>query len=139
MPRLVAKYDRNHRPRLKNVEIESEFQLEELLKTLHERINDPCVGLVNERGDSLTIAVRKGVALVVFGPGKGNRAPAMSASVAKNPQDGRDAKELFEFLVGGQSTEVPARLCVPLELMIEVATHFYRTGKLPKSVHWVVD
>ena len=139
MLKLVAKYDPNHGPRLNSVEITSAEQLRHLLDSLPEREDDPCVMLENSRRDWLLIGVRDQVGFVVFHPGKGNRAPTMSASTRKKPVDTRVAEEYFEFLVGGVATPIPTDRCLPMEKVISVAVFFYETGKLPKSVTWAVD
>ena len=41
-----------------------------------------------------------------------------------------------EYLIGGTATEVPARYCLPIETVVQIALHFQKTGDRSEVVAW---
>ena len=104
-------------------------QLRQLLQRLRRRPPFFCK-LVGENGYCLTIGVGQ-VGCVQFSRNDGTPPYLMAVGSEKLLDD-----DEYEFLAGGTPTPVEARFCISFDKVIDVATHFSRSGAACPSIKW---
>jgi Immunity protein Imm1 len=126
--------------------IDSEETLALAINSLADDVETPnrIVDLESPSGDKLSIGIA--------GPKDGDNTTLTQSVACVNFTDASldppyltvvgDAKLSYEnggvvvFRYEGQWTEILRRNCVPLDVMLRIAQHFYATGTLPEWIAW---
>ena len=120
--------------------------LEDALRTIPEKAASPnaIVTLVAPNGDTLSVGIagrgdhdnpdlRQHLATVEFN--QASQDPPYLVVVG-DPTLTFENGGVVVFRFEGQWTEILQRNCVPVDVMIEVAKHFFHAGRLPEWITW---
>ena len=86
--------------------------------------------LESDSGNALLIGIGS-LGCAQFSRTDGSGVPVMAVA----PTDPAHA-DFVEFLTGGTATPVPARYCMPIQQVVELAHHFIFTGTRSPRVQW---
>jgi hypothetical protein len=87
--------------------------------------------LRGENGYSLFIGIGTSVGCLQHSLTNGDLPYMMAVNVQSN-----DSSKYLEFISGGTATPVSMRYCLPIQLVIDIAVYFLRTGKRSPAVPW---
>lgn len=87
--------------------------------------------LVGENGCNLLLGIGGLIACAQYSRRDG-KPPYLMATTAGSKQRNEDV----EFLTGGTLTPVPARYCLPLNVVKKIAVFFQKTGEASPAVEW---
>jgi hypothetical protein len=131
----VEFFDRQDKKNPMNgLEIVERAALERILGSLRSR-SPFFFELVGENGYTLLVGLAKSIGCAQFSRTDGEP-PYLMATLsnlkAGNEREGQDV----EFLIGNTPTPVRARYCLPLDVIMQVATRFQQSGARSPDVYW---
>jgi hypothetical protein len=124
-------FDReNERNPLNGSIISQRGHLRELLNQLQDRSPFFCE-LLGQNGQKILLGIGGPKGCVQHSNIDGS--PPYLMAVSENPEH---QGEHVDFLIGGTSTPVPSRYCIPFKTVNEIATYFQMTGGRSPMVAW---